>query len=197
MSDDAGPGGGPENAPSAGARARLQDVAWELSPASMRALLDAEATRLLARAFADAHSHEGTCWWVDEPSRSLVPIWNSGPSAAEFVSRFAQPLSTGLIGMVFASEQPFVENAVPHSTLQDRRLDRQLGVRTLALIAVPLIVFHRCHGVVSCVQLDRGDAAAAAPVHFTGEDLHRVTRAVTGLTRLLEQRITHHVLGTE
>jgi hypothetical protein len=162
----------------------------------MRSLLDAESTDLLARAFTEAHSDEGTWWWVDEPAQSLVPIWNSGPRAGEFVARFSQPLSTGLIGMVFASEQPFVENAVPDSTLQDRRLDRHLGVQTLALIAVPLIVFHRCHGVISCVQLDRGDHAAAV-VRFSGADLQRMVRAVAGVARVIEQRIMTHVLGAE
>ena len=177
------------------AQEKILATALALTSAQTRALFDVGVGEVLSKTFSEAHADEGTVWWLDEPIGALVPIWNNGPDADAFVGRFCQPLSAGLISMVLASEQPFVENAVPDCSGQDPRLDTELGVRTQALIAVPLLLFRRCLGVVSCVQLARSSPAPTPRAGYVGDDLRRVLKGVSLATRLLEHRVMNHALG--
>jgi len=96
--------------------------------------------------FIEASAQEGTIWLVDHTEEFLVPVFNTGPHASDFVGKFKQPLSTGLVSMVFATEQPFLENEVSRNAQQSKLLDTQLQVQTHALIAVPLHVLNACRG---------------------------------------------------
>ena len=125
-----------------------------------------------------------------------MPVWNSGPDAARIVGHFRQPADAGLIGMVFATEQPFLENDVQANNRQSKLLDLALGVRTNALIAVPLHCVEACRGIVSCVQLTRdGGVAHKTPAGFNPASLAQVQRAANLFSRLIEQRLMADIIG--
>jgi hypothetical protein len=124
----------------------------------------------------------------------LLPAYNTGPRASEIVGKFKQPLSAGLISMVFATEQPFIENEVARNAQQSKLLDSQLKVQTHALIAVPFHFLNACRGVVSCVQLKQrgaaGDPPGFHPAHLAG-----VQAATALLARLIEYRLLSQIVG--
>jgi len=166
---------------------RLERIAASLRPEQFASLLDPVMRQVLEQGFALAGAHEGTLWLVDGAGEDLVPAFNNGPNAGRFVGQFRQPLREGLICMVFANEQPFIENQLDHNIKQSRMLDTHLGVQTYALIAVPFYFLQRCRGVVSCVQLksgERHDLAGFAPKHL---DAVQLASSVVG--RLLEYRL--------
>lgn len=128
---------------------------------------------------------EGTFWVLDEEQEALVPVWNSGPNAANFVQKHRQRLSSGLISLVCATEQPLCENAVYRNSQQDPTLDRTLGVLTCAMIAVPLRLYGETVGVVSCVKL-KETLEAPDPAPFSAADLAWATGVVEELQWELE-----------
>src|SRR5689334_22294167 len=112
---------------------RLERVATGIQPEQFGSLLDPLARQTLERGFAEAEAHEGTVWLLDQSGEFLVPALNSGPDAARLVGQFKQPLSAGLICMVFSSEQPFLENEVWKNSKQSKLLDSLLQVQTAAM----------------------------------------------------------------
>ena len=172
---------------------RLARVADSIRPSNLASLLDPLMRDLLEVAFQEAGAHEGTIWWHDESNECLVPGYNTGPNAAQLVGKFRQPLNAGLVCMVLASEQPFLENRVYQNAQQSKLLDMTLGVRSYALIAVPFYLLRGCRGVVSCVQLLRPEEPE--PAGFQPRDLAGVQRAVSCVSRLLEWRLVGQTLG--
>ncbi len=176
-------------------RERLRQVAASVTPQNFSSLLDPLARHVLEQAFREATAHEGTVWLADAAGEFLVPALNTGPDAARWVNQFKQPLKSGLISMVFASEQPFIENEVSKNAAQSKELDAQLHVQTHALIAVPFYLLNACHGVISCVQLRTPAAPAPAPQGFQPGHLAVIERAGEVLTRLLEYRLLGITVG--
>jgi hypothetical protein len=175
---------------------QLERIGASFRAAQFGALLDPILRYCLERGFAEAGAHEGTVWLLDETGEALEPVYNSGPRAAEFVGKFKQPLHAGLICMVYASEQPFLENEVGRNTHQSKLLDTLLSVQTCAMIAVPLYFLHACRGVISCVQLQRpGEPAGAPPPGFTAEQLEAVQRASALVTQLVDLRLLSRAVG--
>jgi hypothetical protein len=169
---------------------RLAQAGASVTPENFGSLLDPMAREVLQRGFDEAGAQEGTLWLLDGPAQHLVPAFNTGPNAHKLVGQFHQPLDSGLICMVFATEQPFVENEVSKSSQQSKLLDASLGVRTQALIAVPFYLLRQCRGVVSCVQLQPPDTAPErTPPGFGPAALSAIQRAAGVLTRLLEYRL--------
>ena len=148
----------------------------------------------LERGFQAAGADEGTIWLLDEPRENLVPAYNTGPDAARFVGQFKQPLATGLISMVFASEQPFLENEIWRNEQQSRLLDSLLKVQTCAMIAVPFYFLRRCRGVMSCVQL-RPESQRKEPAGFRREHLVSVQEVGALLTKLLDLQFLSRAVG--
>ena len=176
-------------------RDRLGQVAASVTPENFPSLLDPLARHVLEHAFREATAHEGTVWLADSAGAFLVPTFNTGPDAARWVKQFKQPLKSGLISMVFASEQPFIENEVFKNAAQNKALDAQLQVQTHALIAVPFHLLNACRGVISCVQLRPTAATASAALGFQPGHLAVIERAGELLTRLLEYRLLGITVG--
>jgi hypothetical protein len=174
---------------------RLERAAAGLQPTQFTSLLDPLMREVLERGFIEAGAHEGTVWLLDPEGEYLVPAHNTGPNAAQLVGRFKQPLSSGLICMVFASEQPFLENDVGKNAAQSKLLDSQLQVQTCAMIAVPFYFLRGCRGVVSCVQLKRPNTAAPDPPGFRPEHMARIQLAAGLLARLIEFRLLGQAVG--
>jgi len=169
---------------------RLERMSAAIKPAQFATLLDPLMRQILERGFIEAQADEGTVWLLDESGEHLVPAFNTGPDAAKLVGTFKQPLNTGLICMVLASEQPFLENEVHQNASQSKLLDSRLKVQTHSMIAVPLHFVHACRGVISCVQLKRY-AGDPDPAGFRPEHL----AAVQSATALLAQLIEFHLLS--
>jgi hypothetical protein len=174
---------------------RLERVATGIRPEQFGSVLDPLMRQTLERGFAEAGAHEGTVWLLEEGGDFLVPAWNSGPNAARLVGQFKQPLSAGLICMVFSSEQPFLENEVWKNSKQSKLLDSLLQVQTAAMIAVPFYFLRACRGVVSCVQLKPSKAGEAEPPGIRPEHLAHVQRATALLSRLVELKLLSQTVG--
>ncbi|MHA3775014.1 GAF domain-containing protein [Verrucomicrobiota bacterium sgz303538] len=144
-----------------------------------------------------AEADEGTIWIIDAARETLLPVFNSGPHAAEFVGRFRQSLRSGMISMVVATEQPMCENDVHMNQRQDRTLDSQLGVQTCAMIAVPFYFAGELRGVLSGVQLRSPGDTLPKPHGFAWEHLLVLQRTATLLGRLIEHRLMLRILGAE
>lgn len=173
---------------------RVERMASSISPAQFASVLDPLMRQILERGFLDAHADEGTVWLLDGNGEHLVPAYNTGPDAAKLVGTFKQPLNTGLICMVLASEQPFLENEVHKNASQSKLLDSRLNVQTHAMIAVPFHFVHACRGVISCVQLKRSPAAPE-PAGFRPEHLAAVQRASALLAQLIEYHLLSRAVG--
>ena len=196
-------------------RERLGFVARSIEPENFASLLDPLARQVLDHGLAEAGAHEGTIWLQDSEGKHLVPAYNTGPNAEKIVGKFRQPLNAGLISMVFASEQPIVENDVYKNARQSKLLDETLHVQTLSLIAAPLHFLKGCRGVVSCVQLEPQLGGVAAPpcqgsvdqpgikrtgaieeaAGFQFTDLRVIQRTASLLSQLIELRLLSSAVG--
>jgi len=172
---------------------RMARLGAEIHAEQFGALIDPLIERVIERGFRDAGAHEGTVWLVDATGEFLEPAYASGANARQILGRFKQPLNAGLISMVFATEQPFVENEVSKNAQQSKLLDTQLNVRTQAMLAVPFQLLNACRGVVSCVHLKHADDGSAPG--FQPEHLAAVQAAAALLARLIEYRLLSRVVG--
>ncbi len=173
---------------------RLERMAAAIHAAQFATLLDPLMRLTIERGFLEAQAHEGTVWLLDETAEHLVPAFNTGPDTSRLVGTFKQPLNSGLVCMVFASEQPFIENEVHKNASQSKLLDSRLKVQTHAMIAVPFHFIHACRGVISCVQLRRNNSEPE-PAGFRPEQLASVQRAAAVLSQLIEFRLLSRAVG--
>jgi len=174
---------------------RMTRLGAEVHAVQFGHLLDPLLRRIIEQGFAEAGAHEGTVWLVDATGEFLEPGFNSGPHAPQMTGHFKQPLGSGLISMVFATEQPFIDNEVSRNAQQSKLLDSRLNVQTQALIAVPFHLLNACRGVVSCVQLKAPGSGAADPPGFQTAHLARVQAAAALLARLIEYRLLSQIVG--
>ncbi|MBX7208461.1 MAG: GAF domain-containing protein [Verrucomicrobiaceae bacterium] len=130
---------------------RIMRTASSLNAENFDDFLDPTMKNLLQRAFQNAGAHEGAVWLVDPEGKNLVVCHAWGTRAAQ-VTGFAQPLTSGIVSMVLATEQPFCENKVYTNRMQAKALDQKLGVLTCSMIAAPLTFAKGLRGVVSCIK---------------------------------------------
>jgi hypothetical protein len=175
--------------------ARLSAAATEACNMSFDVVFDAGMRALLLDSFEQVGADEGTIWLIDAGNEVLVPRFNSGPHAGGFVGVHRQPLSKGMISMVVATEQPICENEVYKNERQDKAVDQKLGLRTCAMIAVPLVFSGEVRGVITCVQVRPGNSQDPDPPGFTHSHLVHIQLASSLLGRLLEARLLAHCLG--
>jgi len=173
----------------------LERFGSSITVPQFQALLTPLTRQVLERGFAEAGAHEGTVWLADATGESLQPAHNTGPDAARVVGAFKQPLKSGLICMVYASEQAFLENDVSRNSEQSKLLDSLLQVETLAMVAVSFYFLRACRGVVSCVQLKRTGVAGPETPGFRPEHLDTIQRTAALLSQLIEFRILSQAVG--
>jgi hypothetical protein len=176
-------------------RARLDEVARALRPDTLAGLLQPLMRDALRDAFDHVGAHEGTVWLADPAEEFLDPVFNTGPNADRFVGHFRQPMSQGLMTLTFRNQQPQTENEVYRNELQDRTLDTSLGLVTCSMMVVPLQFAGRVRGVISCVQLKRAGTDEPDPPGFGPEHIHRIGRAATVLSILIDHHLTGTLLG--
>lgn len=174
---------------------RLARVGARIHAEQFRDFFDPLMRETLGQGFSAAGAHEGTIWLLDDAGENLVPAYNTGPHAEAFVGKFKQPLKSGLICMVFASEQPFLENEIWKNSQQSKLLDSMLQVQTWAMIAVPFYFLQACRGVISCVQLKEPNSRSPDPPGFRPEHLAGIERAASLLTHLIDYRFLSRTVG--
>ena len=140
---------------------------------------------------------EGSVWLLDQATESLTLAYNTGPNSQTLVGKFKQPLSAGLISMVFSTEQSFVENEVFKNSLQDKTLDSTLKVRTKAMIAVPFYFLGACRGVASCVELASPTREGLDTKGFDENDEAVFRNVSVILGRLIEHWAIRKTIGLE
>ncbi len=177
-------------------REALRGAGDALDADGLRRALGAIAKNLLLRAFAGAGADHGAIWLADAEGEHLVPLFGCGERAGDFLDgRFRLPLGEGMLSMVFATGQPICENEVHAQPGHSAELDRRLGVRTEAMLAVPLHFAGRLRGVVSCVHLAPAEAGPARARSFTGADLSALELAAAAVARLLDLALVESLLG--
>jgi GAF domain-containing protein len=176
---------------------RVRELAALAGAGGFEEFFDATMRASFVGALRAIGAHEGTVWLLDETRSVLIPRFNNGPHADNFVGRFRQSLRSGMISMVVSTEQPICENEVHQNQQQDKTLDRELGLLTCAMLAVPLYFGNELRGVLSAVQLQPAGAAALEPPGFTPQDLEALQLAASVLARLLEQQLYTMALGLE
>src|SRR5690348_11054245 len=111
---------------------RIDAAADAIDAETFPDVFDPLMRNVLRLGFTGAGAHEGTLWLADRAQEHLIGVYNTGPDA-HLVRTFRQPLSAGLISLVFQSEQPFCENDVYRQVQQDKTIDRKLGKVTCAM----------------------------------------------------------------
>ena len=161
----------------------LTKVGDAIKPENFLSICDEILLKLLKDTFERIGADEGSIWLIDHEKRSLVATYNSGPNSEKIVG-FENPLSSGIISLVVASENAFVENQVYKNVNHSAALGKRLGKTTYAMIAVPLYFLNQVRGVISCVQLldvliEKGQAepTGKTPPGFTPRDLNAVQTA--------------------
>jgi len=176
---------------------RLAQVGHSINARNFSSILDGTMKQLLHGIVEGVGATEGSLWLVDQADENLVIAYNTGRNAQQLVAKFKQPLNSGLISMVFSSEQTFIENEVYKNALQDKTLDSALKVRTYAMIAVPFYFLDACRGVASCVQLVSPASEAASSSGFDGHHELAFRNAIVTLGRLIEHWAIRRTIGLE
>lgn len=177
--------------------AQLKDAAARIGDVTFDEFFEPPLRALLVEGFARAGAHEGSIWLLDETREFLVPRFNSGPHAAQFVNSFRQTVRAGMISMVVATEQPICENGMCGNGSQDKALDDLLQLETCAMLAVPFYFLGELRGVISCVQLRPSGSTDAAPPGFSPDALRGLQSCAGLLSRLIEHRLLALCLGLE
>lgn len=176
---------------------RLEEVAQMLADGSFDEFFTPTMRAAFRDGLAQAQAHEGTVWLLDTSRTHLVPRFNTGPNAANFVNVFRQPLQAGMISMVVATELPICENEVHKNAQHDRTLDRKLGLVTNSMLAVPLYFAGELRGVISAVKLKRVDSDEPAPPGFSPDNLASLQHIADVLERLIQHELLTLSLGME
>jgi len=177
-------------------RRHLALVAESITAQNFASILDESMRRLIAVTFDQISASEGSIWLHDNSDSSLVIALNTGPNAEKLVGHFRQPLSAGIVSMVFSSEQSFVENEVYKNSQQDKSLDSMLNLRTESMIATPFYFLAECRGVITGVQLQASDTTEQALFSgFSQRDLAAVRHLAALLGRLVDDAVLRAVVG--
>ena len=170
----------------------LQRMAAMITPENFPGICNDQIWRVLGDSFKRAGADEGSVWIVDPEMKHLVISYNSGPNA-KTISGFQQPLDEGIVSLVFANEQSFVETEVFRNVQHSGILDEKLGVTTYAMIVVPFYFLNECRGVISCVKLMEATACAGklvpkgpVPSGFDLNDLATIQNATLIIRDLID-----------
>jgi hypothetical protein len=179
----------------------LRQMAQNITPENFPGICDEQIYQLLRGAFQKANADEGSIWLLDSSREHLVIAYNSGDRSEE-VTGFKQPLREGIVGLVAASEQSFVETGVYKNARHSRKLDDKLSVMTHAMIVVPFYFLNECRGVISCVQLaktkrqaDRLIPDGPAPAGFDLQNLSAIQHVAVIVRDLIEYRLLRIAVG--
>jgi hypothetical protein len=176
----------------------LAKLGAAITPENFLSICDEMLLKLLKETFARISADEGSIWLLDPEKQHLVVAFNSGPDTAKIMG-FKQPTSKGIVSLVVASEQPFVENQVYKNAKHSATLDKKLRKTTYAMVAVPFYFLNEVRGVISCVQLldvvvqeGQAEATGQTPAGFGPPELN----AIQTIAAVARDLIDYRLLGT-
>ena len=179
----------------------LAKVGSAIVPSNFVSICDATLLKLLNDSFERISADEGSIWLFDEAKENLIVAYNTGPNAQEIIG-FKQPLNRGIVSLVVATEQAFVENQVYKNAKHSATLDQKLRNTTYAMIALPLYFLNQVRGVISCVQLldvlvEKGQATPAkeTPPGFSPRDLATMQTTAAVIRDLIDYRLLAIAVG--
>lgn len=151
------------------------------------------ALNLLRDAVRAAGADEGVLWLVDDLRGELRPCFSIGSHSEIFLSEIRQPLSSGLISMVFFTENAICESEVGRHAEYCPDVDLRIGTKTKAMVAIPVFFAQRCRGVFSAVLFDssNGDAKRDA---FAHGDFEILSKAAAIWSELMDSQLAGGVL---
>ena len=173
---------------------RMDRAAKAITPANFTSFCDAAMRRMVTNALTWCGATAVSIWLLDEAGENLLNVFDNGPDAAKIMG-FRQSLKAGIISMVFATHQPFMENQVFKNTMHAKEVDDLTGKRTNAMIAVPLFFANDCRGVISAVQLAAAVEAAADSPRFTAAHFAQMQFASELLSRLIDFKLLSLTTG--
>lgn len=97
---------------------------------------------------------EGSVWWRYSDSDYLEVCYNSGPGEERMVGKVQQPLSEGIISLVFHTGEPVYTNQVNDNPDHSKQIDVELSQQTQCMLASPILLGDTIVGVISAVVLD-------------------------------------------
>ncbi len=171
----------------------LARAAAAVTPEDFRDLIGDPGQTTLRMVMESLEGDSMSVWIADVEETKLVAT-HSEPDPA-FVGR-SQPISEGLVSLVYASEQCLCENQVYRNARHSKRVDEAVGQVTAALVATPFYFGGKVQGVISCVQLKDSTEAPDRP-GFSARHLNRVRRLSTVLERLVNYRLLSQILNLE
>ena len=137
-----------------------------------------ESTRFLSSlVFKNIGACEGSLWWHYSGTDYLEVCYNSGPNPERLVKVVKQPLSEGIISLVFHTGEPAYTNKANQNPEHSKRIDEALEQQTSRMLACPLFLGGEVVGVISAVVL-----SAESNKCFDYQDLS----AVRHMSELLE-----------
>ena len=143
---------------------------------------------LLRDAVKSAGADEGALWLVDDVARELRPCFSIGEHSDIFLNEIRQPLSSGLISMVFFTENSICEAEVGRRSEYCPDVDSRLGLKTKAMIAIPVFFAQRCRGVFSAVLFEQPGEATRKEA-FLPADFEILSQAATLWSELMDSQI--------
>jgi len=179
----------------------LTKVGDAVKPENFLSICDEVVLKLVNDTFERIGADEGSIWLIDHEKRALVATYNSGENSDKVVG-YELPLGSGIISLVVASENAFIENQVYKNKVHNAELGRKLGKTIYAMIAVPLYFLNQVRGVISCVQLldvviEKGQAEPTGekPPGFKPLDLNAVQTVAAAVRDLLDYRLLGTAVG--
>jgi GAF domain-containing protein len=179
----------------------LTKVGNAVKPENFVSICDEVLLKLLRDTFVQIDADEGSIWLIDHEKKALVATFNSGPNSEKIVG-FELPLGEGIISLVVASENAFIENKVYKNAKHNKALGDKIGKTTYAMIAVPLYFLNQVRGVISCVQLldvlikeGQAEPTGETPAGFKPHDLNAVQTAAAVVRDLLDYRLLGTAVG--
>jgi hypothetical protein len=143
---------------------------------------------LLREAVHSAGADEGALWLVDDLKRELRPCFSVGSHVGIFLREIRQPLSAGLISMVFFTENSICESDVSSRKEYSPHVDLRLGAKTKAMIAIPVFFAQRCRGVFSVVLFEKENEGGIKD-SFQQVDFDTLSRAAALWSELMDSQL--------
>jgi len=179
----------------------LTKVGQAVTPENFVSICDDVVLKVLRETFERINADEGSIWILDQERKMLVASYNNGPNSDKIVG-FRHPLTEGIISLVVASENAFIENQVYKNKSHSATLNKKLGRTTYAMIAVPFYFLNQVRGVISCVQLldvlvqeGQAEAVGRTPAGFTPRDLSAVQTTAAVVRDLIDYRLLGTAVG--
>ena len=170
----------------------LERYAKRLRSGELCGLIDAPVEAAIKGLTDLVGGDSGALWITDEQRDNLVVAFCSSENSG--LVGCSQPLSEGLISLVFASEQPICETNVYADARHSKAIDEMTGNKTDAMVAVPFYLGGVLRGVLSVVRFK---VSVEGERGFSLEQFQLVQRGAVTTERLLNLELVKVILGID